>query len=52
VALAVKIIYMGPKQNFFAITKDVKQGSGSAKELSKSRAEIIREWLGEARYFI
>ncbi len=40
-----KIIYMGPSKNFFAITKDVKQGSGSAKELSKARAEVIREWL-------
>lgn len=40
-----KIIYMGPSKNFFAITKDVKNGSGSAKELSQARAETIREWL-------
>jgi outer membrane protein OmpA-like peptidoglycan-associated protein len=40
-----KIIYMGPSKNFFAITKDARQGSGSAKELSEARAEVIREWL-------
>jgi len=40
-----KIIYMGPSKNFFTITKDVVNGSGSAKELSKARAETIREWL-------
>lgn len=40
-----KIIYMGPSKNFFAVTKDAKQGSGSAKELSEARAEVIREWL-------
>ena len=40
-----KIIYMGPSQNFFALTSDVKNGSGSAKELSEARAETIRQWL-------
>ncbi len=40
-----KIIYMGPNKDFFAITKDVVEGSGSAKELSKARAEVIRDWL-------
>lgn len=40
-----KIIYMGPSKNFFTITKDVKEGSGSAKELSEARARTIREWL-------
>ncbi len=40
-----KIIYMGPSKNFFQITKDVVEGSGSAKELSEARAEVIREWL-------
>ena len=40
-----KIIYMGPGKDFFTITKDVVQGSGSAKELSEARAEVIREWL-------
>lgn len=42
---AGKIIYMGPSKNFFAITKDVKNDTGSAKELSNARAEVIREWL-------
>ncbi len=40
-----KIVYMGPSKNFFAMTNDVKNGSGSAKELSQARAETIREWL-------
>ena len=40
-----KIIYMGESKNFFAITKDVKNGSGSAKALSAARAETIKEWL-------
>jgi outer membrane protein OmpA-like peptidoglycan-associated protein len=40
-----KIIYMGPSKDFFTITKDVKEGTGSAKELSEARAHTIREWL-------
>jgi len=40
-----KIIYMGASKDFFTITKDVIQGSGSAKELSLARAHVIREWL-------
>jgi len=40
-----KIIYMGPSKNFFQITRDVVEGSGSAKELSRARAEVIRDWL-------
>ncbi len=40
-----KIIYMGPSKDFFNITKDVVEGSGSARELSEARAEVIREWL-------
>lgn len=40
-----KIISMGPSQNFFAITDDVKDGYGSAKELSGARAEIIKAYL-------
>lgn len=40
-----KIIYMGPSKNFFAITSDAVNGSGSAKELSEARAETIRAWL-------
>ncbi|HTH55465.1 MAG TPA: OmpA family protein [Cyclobacteriaceae bacterium] len=40
-----KIIYMGPSKNFFAITSDAKNGSGSAKALSAARAETIKQWL-------
>jgi outer membrane protein OmpA-like peptidoglycan-associated protein len=40
-----KIIYMGESKDFFTVTKDVKEGSGSAKELSEARAEVIRQWL-------
>ncbi|MBS1486948.1 MAG: OmpA family protein [Bacteroidetes bacterium] len=40
-----KIIYMGPSKDFFTLTNDVKNGSGSAKELSEARANTIREWL-------
>lgn len=40
-----KIIYMGESKDFFTITKDVKEGSGSAKELSEARAEVIKQWL-------
>jgi len=40
-----KIIYMGPSQDFFKITSDVVQGTGSAKELSEARAETIKMWL-------
>jgi len=40
-----KIIYMGPSKDFFKITSDVVNGSGSAKELSEARAETIKEWL-------
>ncbi len=40
-----KITYMGPSKDFFNITKDAVQGSGSAKELSEARANTIREWL-------
>jgi len=40
-----KIIYMGPSKDFFNITKDAVEGSGSAKQLSEARAEVIREWL-------
>jgi outer membrane protein OmpA-like peptidoglycan-associated protein len=41
-----KIIYVGPEKDFFAITKDdVVKESGSAKELSGARANVIKEWL-------
>ncbi len=40
-----KIITMGPSKNFFEITSDVVDGSGSAKDLSYQRALIIKDWL-------
>lgn len=40
-----KIITMGESRSFFALTDDVKEGSGSAKDLSKERAEVIKQWL-------
>jgi outer membrane protein OmpA-like peptidoglycan-associated protein len=40
-----KIIRVGPSQNFFSMTQDVKTGKGSSKELSESRAEVIRDYL-------
>jgi len=40
-----KIITMGPSKNFFALTSDVVDGSGTAKDLSYQRALIIKDWL-------
>ncbi len=40
-----KIIRLGPSQNFFSITQDVRTGKGTAKELSESRAEVIKDYL-------
>lgn len=40
-----RLITMGPSKSFFSLANDVKDGSGSAKELSKQRAEVIKEWL-------
>jgi outer membrane protein OmpA-like peptidoglycan-associated protein len=41
-----KIIYMGPDKDFFNISKDdVINESGSAKELSGARAQVIKDWL-------
>lgn len=40
-----RIITMGPSKSFFALADDVKEGIGSAKQLSSERAEVIREWL-------
>ncbi len=41
-----KIIYVGKEKDFFAITKDdVVKESGTAKELSGARAQVIKDWL-------
>ncbi len=40
-----KIITMGPSKNFFELTSDVKEGSGTAKDLSYQRAQVIKDWL-------
>lgn len=41
-----KIIYVGQDKDFFKITKDdVVKESGSAKELSGARAQVIKDWL-------
>jgi outer membrane protein OmpA-like peptidoglycan-associated protein len=41
-----KIIYVGPEKDFFNITKDdVVKESGTAKELSGARAQVIKDWL-------
>lgn len=40
-----RIITMGPSKSFFSLADDVKDGSGSAKELSRQRAEVIKDWL-------
>lgn len=40
-----RIVTMGPSKNFFELTKDVVDGSGSAKELSEARAQAIKDWL-------
>ncbi|MBS1491296.1 MAG: OmpA family protein [Bacteroidetes bacterium] len=40
-----KIIYMGPSKDFFTLTPDVTNSSGSARQLSEARANTIREWL-------
>jgi len=39
------VITMGPSKNFFALTSDVVRGTGSAKELSEARAQVIKDWL-------
>jgi outer membrane protein OmpA-like peptidoglycan-associated protein len=39
------IISMGPSKNYFALAKDKVTKSGSAKELSEARAEVIKNWL-------
>jgi outer membrane protein OmpA-like peptidoglycan-associated protein len=40
-----KIIYMGKSKNFFALTGDRVEETGSAKELSAARAQVIKDWL-------
>lgn len=41
-----KIIAMGPSKEFFHFdAPDRREGFGSAKQLSKERAEVIKEWL-------
>ncbi|HMJ71341.1 MAG TPA: OmpA family protein [Cyclobacteriaceae bacterium] len=41
-----RILSMGPSKEFFSLkAPDVKEGSGSSKELSGQRAEVIRDWL-------
>lgn len=39
------ILTMGPSHEFFSLTDDIKKTIGSAKELSKQRALVIRDWL-------
>lgn len=40
-----KIIYVGPSKNFFALSSDRVEKTGSAKELSAARAQAIKDWL-------
>ncbi len=40
-----KIIYVGPSKNFFALTNDRIEKTGSAKDLSTARAQVIKDWL-------
>lgn len=44
---AGKIISMGDSKNFFQLTKDNKEGYGSAKKLSEERALLIQRFLLE-----
>jgi outer membrane protein OmpA-like peptidoglycan-associated protein len=39
-----KVISLGPDKNFFSL-KDAKESNGSSMELSRQRAEIIKEYL-------
>jgi len=40
-----KIIYVGPSKNFFSLAADRIEKTGSAKELSTARAQVIKDWL-------
>ncbi len=42
---AGKLLTIGESKNFFEISPDVKKGVGTAKDLSRERAEVIRDWL-------
>jgi len=42
---AGQLLTMGESKNFFELSSDIKKGVGSAKDLSRERAEVIREWL-------
>jgi outer membrane protein OmpA-like peptidoglycan-associated protein len=42
---AGKIITMSNDKDFFTLTSDAKHGFGSAKELSRVRAQVIKDWL-------
>jgi outer membrane protein OmpA-like peptidoglycan-associated protein len=44
---AGKIVSMGDSKNFFALTRDNKEGHGSAKKLSEERAMLIQQYLVE-----
>jgi len=39
------VVTMGERKNFFELTPDVKKGIGSARDLSRERAGVIRDWL-------
>ena len=40
-----RINYVGPSKNFFEFAADRIEKSGSAKELSVARAQVIKDWL-------
>lgn len=40
-----KIIKVGPSKNFFSLSDDVRNEIGSAKDLSRERALVIKDWL-------
>jgi len=40
-----KIIYVGPSKNYFALSADRIEKTGSAKDLSLARAQAIKDWL-------
>ncbi len=42
---AGKLLTIGESKNFFEISPDVKKGVGTAKDLSRERAEVIKDWL-------
>jgi len=40
-----KIIYAGPSKNYFGLSADRIEKTGSAKDLSTARAQVIKDWL-------